>query len=608
MLDLKQRESLVKVFIFYLFFVVVTTELLSYFNVLNRLYLTTIYIFCSIVFAYGLKEFRIKVCWHDIRNNWPVLVGILAVLLPLLFIALYYPPNNYDSMTYHLPRIEHWIQNKNVKFFETNNSRQNFMTPLSEYVILHWRVLLGSDVLSNLVQYISMILSIIVSVEITGIIRNNYFAKVLSVFLLLTIPMGIMQSTTTQTDYLTAFLLISFVYYGLTKNGNMVALLVALGMFSKLSFLVFALPFGIWFLFSWIKTLRISEIVFILFKTMFLIVAINGLFWSRNYSMYGNIQGPTNKIKQMSNQIYGWGYFTSNVVKNIGSNLSLPFKDYNTVIDLIIEKIHYLLQVRIDDINNSFAEYPYRTSFGLTEDVASNFVHTIIFIFSIVVFCIQSGRMEGNIKKKNLWYLISVIAGFGLYSALFKWQPWGTRLLLPLYVVMVPVVAVVLSYVIKRRVSQIVFVSLLYIVSVPFIVGNMLFDFGNGVVRSMSARSIGIRMFDYYKTRTERYFILSKSLYQSHLAVAKFIKDNGIRNIGLDLGGDSWEYPIWQLTNKIDERRIGYIGTDILASREKNKWQIVIYDNDDTERKVSKEMIDKKMDYGEIRVLMLKSI
>ena len=42
----------------------------------------------------------------------------------MIFIALIifvtgclYPPNTWDSLTYHLPRIEHWIQNKNLGFY-----------------------------------------------------------------------------------------------------------------------------------------------------------------------------------------------------------------------------------------------------------------------------------------------------------------------------------------------------------------------------------------------------------------------------------------------------------------------------------------------------------
>jgi hypothetical protein len=39
-----------------------------------------------------------------------VIVGICAVLAP---------PNKWDALEYHLPRVVMWSQNHNVKFFPT---------------------------------------------------------------------------------------------------------------------------------------------------------------------------------------------------------------------------------------------------------------------------------------------------------------------------------------------------------------------------------------------------------------------------------------------------------------------------------------------------------
>ena len=38
-------------------------------------------------------------------------VGVLTILSICLVTAFMSPPNNYDSMTYHMPRIIYWIQN-----------------------------------------------------------------------------------------------------------------------------------------------------------------------------------------------------------------------------------------------------------------------------------------------------------------------------------------------------------------------------------------------------------------------------------------------------------------------------------------------------------------
>ena len=71
------------------------------------------------------------------------------------------PPNNWDSMTYHMSRVEYWIQNKAIFFFKTNNPRQNVLAPFSEFLILHFQILSGSDIFANLVQWINLIIGLV---------------------------------------------------------------------------------------------------------------------------------------------------------------------------------------------------------------------------------------------------------------------------------------------------------------------------------------------------------------------------------------------------------------------------------------------------------------
>ena len=72
------------------------------------------------------------------------------MLLTTLVTALISPPNNWDSMTYHMSRVQYWIQNKAIFFFETNNPRQNVFAPLGEFIILHFQILTGSDIFANM--------------------------------------------------------------------------------------------------------------------------------------------------------------------------------------------------------------------------------------------------------------------------------------------------------------------------------------------------------------------------------------------------------------------------------------------------------------------------
>jgi hypothetical protein len=61
------------------------------------------------------------------RNPW-LIAGVVITLLPLvaanLAIAFTYEPNNYDSMTYHLPRVMYYLGHNSLAHFETADFRQ----------------------------------------------------------------------------------------------------------------------------------------------------------------------------------------------------------------------------------------------------------------------------------------------------------------------------------------------------------------------------------------------------------------------------------------------------------------------------------------------------
>ena len=70
-------------------------------------------------------------------------IGVIVSLTGL--IAFVAPPNNYDSMTYHLGRVVHWIQNHSVQHYPTNIDRQLFMPPWAEFAITHFYLLSTDD-------------------------------------------------------------------------------------------------------------------------------------------------------------------------------------------------------------------------------------------------------------------------------------------------------------------------------------------------------------------------------------------------------------------------------------------------------------------------------
>ena len=134
-------------------------------------------------------------------------------LLSTLIICIIYPPTTPDSMSYHLPRVMNWIQYGNLNFFATSDTRQLIMPPFSEYLLLHLQLVSNNDSLSNFPQWFAMFLSLVGISLIIKEFKGSTRTQLVGVLFAITLPMGILQSTSTQTDYITSFWLVVTVYF-----------------------------------------------------------------------------------------------------------------------------------------------------------------------------------------------------------------------------------------------------------------------------------------------------------------------------------------------------------------------------------------------------------
>ena len=81
-------------------------------------------------------------------------------MISLVVISIKTVPYNWDSMTYHLPRIMHWIQNGSINHYSTNIVRQVTSPTFAEVSNMHIYLLSGeTDLYVNLLQTFSFIQS-----------------------------------------------------------------------------------------------------------------------------------------------------------------------------------------------------------------------------------------------------------------------------------------------------------------------------------------------------------------------------------------------------------------------------------------------------------------
>ena len=197
-------------------------------------------------------------------------------------------------MTYHMSRVMHWLQQGSVDHFPTSNTRQIELNPWAEFAILQFQVLSGGDHLANLVQWLSMAGCIIGVSLIASLFAATARGQLLSGLIAATIPMGILQSSSTQNDLVVSFWLVCFVVFGILSVRErsvawtaLMSLSLGLAVLTKGTAYVFAAPFVFWFFLQDVKrSWRHAAGKYLLLGIIVLFMNLGH--YQRNYQLFRN--------------------------------------------------------------------------------------------------------------------------------------------------------------------------------------------------------------------------------------------------------------------------------------------------------------------------------
>jgi hypothetical protein len=474
-----------------------------------------------------------------------VIILLTSLIILSLFCVALTINNNYDSYTYHLPRVEHWIQDRNVDFFPTNNIRQLYLAPFAEYFILNIRLLSGNALFVNFVQFFSwfncfLLVSLIA--KSFGLSKNGQLA---SIVVGMTIPMALLQSTTTQTDLVVSFFLISFIYFGISiikdktitvENVLFLCLSFGLGILTKSTFYIFALPFCMLFGVYYLRLFKLKTF-YILISLVSVFLLLNTSFLYRNYIQFSSPLGPqkgSTFYLPSLNEKFGVKETLSNSSKNIGLHLALPNDYWNKGVDNIVIKFNQIIDYPLNSTSTSWFGIKYSTNFSLTHDTVGNFFHIILFVLALLIFLIRLKFID----KFVLFYLASLLSSSVFFAFILKWQPWQTRLDLPLFFIAAPLLAYALSLIKWKVISNVIciFISCISIV-ILFIC--------NPTKPILGENSVFIK--------DNNSYILG---YEGAKKIESMLEANNIFNVGLILGSDFCEWQHWLLSHN---RRFEYI-------------------------------------------------
>jgi 4-amino-4-deoxy-L-arabinose transferase-like glycosyltransferase len=500
---------------------------------------------------------------------------IVVFFLALALIGFIYPSSYADSMTYHLPRVLHWAENRSVFPYATAILRQVQMPPFAEYQILNLFLLSGGDRLAAWVELFSFFGCFVGVTNIARKLGANNHQQLLSGLFCLSLPTAILQSTATQNDVVAAFwviLLANFILAWILEPDQWryaipVGLSLGLALFTKATAFIFAFPLCVWLAIHLLKHSKRNIFWGLLAMLIALTINLPQYLW--NYRLFNNPMGTT---RGYLNQSIAPQFIISNLIRDTDEQLQLSLSandDCNNLLHQGLMNLHRLTGLTDDDMRNTY----YSTSgfacgrYPSTLYEAST-AHPLQYgILVILLICLPF-----NIKKINrigIEYLAVVILTYLLFHTVFTFQLAGVRLQIGIMMLAIPLIIEFDRFL--HRYFTSILVIFLFLLSFYWV--------GNNIYRPLSIS----QMRNAFSHRVDAIFIDYQKPLDNTESIADKIVALNCHVIGLEYGSDVWEYPFWSAlsekgwTGKIEYRNIRNETNSLTAS---NYYPCAIITND----------------------------
>jgi len=574
--------ALIKANIIFYVIVVSSTELLSPFHLLTLPALSILWaallLSCLIAVIIVLRRsqqsfFLLQLPPISNLNKQDFLIpaAITLILTATLAIGFLYPPNNWDSMTYHMARVAHWVHNGSVQFYPTSISRQNYEMPLAEFTILHFQLLSRSDFFASFIQWFSFFISIILGKAITEELGGNKKAQIISALVISTLPMAILQSSSTQNDLVVSGFILAFAFFMLRlyrifckENAVFAGLSLGLAFLTKGIAFLYGAGIGIClaipiiiktypkFVLSWKRAVA-------LLLVLFLALSIDTGFFYRNIQLYNYplaLEG-----KEYLNQTFSVSTLSSNLLRNAAIHWGTPLHPLNR---LTYHTIKTILGKQLNDPATTWPQTSFVVGFSLHEDATGNPVHFFLALMALFIVLTTARYRKASI----IWYSAGVLLATLLYCWFLKWQPWASRLHTPLFLLLAPLIGIGLSAI--RAKTKILYDAII----VCLLMYGLLYTFMN------ASRSLVSEEWR-YKTRAVLYFQNDRNCYKDYSQAIQIVDHAHAKEVGLHLGGDDAEYPLWVLAdayaNANARMYFRHIGVPNITRRLQKKKTLPLY-------------------------------
>jgi hypothetical protein len=537
-------------------YTVLFSELLSLFSALNTLWVSVSWGIALAVSVYlGWRKGWVAKGVTVLRSKWQkpdlfdwVAGTTLAIILSLLFVvAVKSPPNNNDSLLYHMSRVMHWAQNGSLHHYATAFVPQLVQPIWAELAILNTRLLWGNDLLSSLVQLASMagtLIGISAIARFLGAGRKGQWA---AIAFAASLPIGVLEATSTQNDYVTTFWLICLLYFVLrsTRPGAnlldilFIGLTFGLGLLTKGTFYPYAIAPMIYLIINQFRQHKAGRVLFHGLIIAVMAILLNMGYWTRNTITFGTPLGSKNFVSTFTAKGFGPGTIVGSVLRNVSLNLATPEENVNAAIIARVNSFLRILDPTMDHFDIVWA--------WNHEDIAGNPLHVLL-IFACMIGLIL---LRKKISNKLVWPYVLVITGMYIFfSAIVKFDLFGIRYQLPFFAAIAPVFGLSVELTGPRRLAPILTILLL-LSAFPWVLFNRTRPL---IAMRPSNDPFTIPCYAGCTTGSILNELPESTLFavwsdrkDSYIDSMKLVKSLACKDIGLKLDSSDLEYAYWWL-------------------------------------------------------------
>jgi hypothetical protein len=499
---------------------------------------------------------------------------VVAIVLAELLVGWLSAPNNFDSQTYHLPRIERWVAQGTVDAFPTAIHRQVTFPPGAEYLLVHLRLLVGDDRVYPGLQWATGILCLIAASRIAAQLGGGARAQWLTAFLIAVTPIVTLEASSTQTDLVVAAWVASGVTVALDgviaragvggRVGQALGLGAATGLtaVTKTSGLFGLAPFLVVWGLAQLRPVRPARVAAAAGLTVIVLTVaalLTGPFLARMAAEFGNPLGPPAVRDAVPMQRHDPAAVLVNALRIGHTALDTPFAPLRDASASAIRAIARLVGVDPQDRDITFGRttFPVRAWYPDEDRVAFPLQAALILVVGGIG--LVRPRWVGDGGPSGGHRLLRVYAAAGgvavvLHAAGLKWQPWGNRLLIYLLVLGAPLAGLWLDSVLRSvadhsghsagarrdRHRRLIVGGTAGVLALAAVAGILAISYGFPR-RLVGAGSV------FTTSDWESRFLRRPAWAPEYRWAADEVHAVGAHRIGLVERNDDWEYPWWLL-------------------------------------------------------------